>query len=247
MLRVTGFELHELVTRNSYPVTRNTTLMDRIIQYLTGNFGQAFENGINQEIVDLISNLNRIELIELRQRLFNEARRFEVKESNSSSLFWLHNCFDLIDKNMFRMHQVIFSPGTDILESISDLLKQARQTLDICVFTITDERLASEIWNCHQRGVRVRIITDDNKMYDRGSAIYDLKNSGISTKTDRSRYHMHHKFGIIDSRIIFTGSFNWTYTASNHNQENLLITSNFEIVKQYSEEFEKLWNEMFWL
>jgi len=221
--------------------------MDKIVQYLTGNFGQPFENGINQEIVDLISSLNRIELVELRQRLFNEARKFEVKDNSSQALFWLHNCFDLIEKNMFRLHQVIFSPGTDILESISDLLKQARKTLDICVFTITDERLATEIWNCHQRGVRVRIISDDDKMFDRGSAIPDLKSSGIPIKTDHSRYHMHHKFGIIDSRIVFTGSFNWTYTASKHNQENLLITSNFEIVKQYSEQYELLWTQMFWL
>lgn len=220
--------------------------MDRIIQYLTGNFGQPFESGINKEIADLISSLNRVELIELRQRLFNEARRFEIKKDSSSALFWLHNCFDLIEKNMFRLHQVIFSPGSDILESISDLLKQARKTLDICVFTITDERLATEIWNCRERGVNVRILTDDDKVFDRGSAIKELGKTGIPIKTDHSRYHMHHKFGIIDSRIVFTGSFNWTYTASKHNQENLLITSNFEIVKQYAEQFELLWNEMFW-
>jgi cardiolipin hydrolase len=219
--------------------------INKIVEYLADNFGQPFENGVNQEIVHLISNLNRTELIELRQLLFNEARKFDVKENSSQALFWLHNCFDLVDKNMFRLHQVIFSPGNDILESISDLLKQCRKTLDICVFTITDERLATEIWNCHQRGIRVRIITDDDKMFDRGSAIQELSKTGISIKTDHSRYHMHHKFGIIDSRIVFTGSFNWTYTASKHNQENLLITSNFEIVKQYSEQYELLWDEMF--
>ena len=95
--------------------------MDKIVKYLAEDFGKPFGSGINQEIIDLISSLNRIELIELRQRLFNEARRFEIKTTSSSALFWLHNCFDLIEKNMFRLHQVIFSPGTDILESISDL------------------------------------------------------------------------------------------------------------------------------
>jgi len=56
---------------------------------------------------------------------------------------------------------------------------------------------------------------------------------------------MHNKFGIIDNRIAFTGSFNWTYTATKHNQENLLATSNFDIVNQYKDEFGRLWNEMF--
>ena len=221
--------------------------MDKIIKYLTDNFSQPFPRQPDSEIAGLINRLNRLQLIELRHRLFHEARRIDDSGQGQQALFWLQNCFDLIDNNMFRMHQVYFSPGTEIRESISDLLKQASQTLDICVFTITDERLATEIWNCQQRGLKVRIITDDDKKFDKGSAIKDLNKAGIPVKIDHSRYHMHHKFGIIDSRIVFTGSFNWTYTASSHNQENLLITSNFEIVKQYSEQFEILWREMFWL
>lgn len=219
--------------------------MDKIVQYLTNNFGQAFTNGKKAEISTLINKLNREERSELRYRLFNEARELEMESNGQQALFWLQNCFELIDEYMFRIHRVLFSPGTDILESISDLLNQAQQTLDICIFTITDERLAEDIFSCHQRGIKVRIITDDDKMYDHGSVINDLKNAGIPIKIDHSRYHMHHKFGVIDSRIAFTGSFNWTYTASSHNQENLLITSNFDIVKQYSEQYEQLWIEMF--
>ena len=219
--------------------------MDRIVQYLINSFGQAFANGTKKEIADLINALSREEIGELRYRLFNEARKLEQTNDGQQALFWLQNCFDLIGEFKFSMHKVYFSPGTDILESISDLLKQAKQTLDICVFTITDERLAEDILNCHQSGVQVRIITDDEKMHDDGSAIKDLKNAGISVKIDHSRYHMHHKFGIIDSKIVFTGSFNWTYTASNHNQENLLITTNHDIVKQYKEQYELLWKAMF--
>jgi mitochondrial cardiolipin hydrolase len=219
--------------------------MDRIVQYLINSFGQAFANGTKKEIADLINALSREEIGELRYRLFNEARKLEQTNDGQQALFWLQNCFDLIGEFKFSMHKVYFSPGTDILESISDLLKQAKQTLDICVFTITDERLAEDILNCHQSGVQVRIITDDEKMHNDGSAIKDLKNAGIPVKIDHSRYHMHHKFGIIDSKIVFTGSFNWTYTASNHNQENLLITTNHDIVKQYKEQYELLWKAMF--
>ncbi len=219
--------------------------MEKIVQYLTENFGQSFKEETNNEIANRINSLNREERSELRYRLFNEARKLEMENSGQQALFWLQNCFELIDEYMFRIHRVLFSPGTDILESISDLLKQAHHTLDICVFTITDERLATDILNCHNRGVKVRIITDDEKMYDHGSAINGLRNAGIPVKIDHSRYHMHHKFGIIDSRIVFTGSFNWTYTASKHNQENLLITTNFDIVRQYEEQYKLLWEEMF--
>lgn len=209
--------------------------MDKIVQYLTNNFGKQFVNGRDSEMANLINRLNRLELLELRYLLFNEARRLEVANNGKQVLFWLQNCFELIDKSMFRMHKVLFSPGTEILETIADLLKEAQHTLDICIFTITDDRLATDIRDCHHRGIKVRIITDDEKLYDNGSTINDLKNAGIPVKIDHSHYHMHHKFGIIDSRIVITESFNWTYTASKHNQENLLITSNSEIVKQYAE------------
>ncbi len=219
--------------------------MDRIVKYFTDNFDQPFVNGMKKDVAGLINALSREEIGELRYRLFNEARRLEVTKGGQQALFWLQNCFDLIGQYKFSMHKVYFSPGTDILESISGLLKQAKETLDICVFTITDERLANDILNCHQSGVKVRIITDDNKMFDHGSAIKSLRNAGIAIKIDHSRYHMHHKFGIIDAKIVFTGSFNWTYTATNHNQENLLVTTNYDINKQYKEQFELLWKEMF--
>ena len=219
--------------------------MDQLVRYLTDNFGKPFHNEMDFEIARLIKRLNREERGDLRYRLFNETRRLDASNNGQQALFWLQNCFELIDKYMFHLHKVFFSPGTDIIESISDLLGQANKSLDLCVFTITDDRLATDLLDCLERGIKVRIITDDEKMYDNGSAIQDLKNAGIPVKIDHSRYHMHHKFGIIDSRIIFTGSFNWTYSASSHNQENMLVTTNFEIVKQYVDQYELLWNEMF--
>ena len=219
--------------------------MDQLVKYLSANFGKPFTHATDPEIARLINRLNREERGALRSRLFNESRRLDAASNGQQAIFWLQNCFELIDKYMFHIHKVYFSPGTDILESLSALLRQATKSLDLCIFTITDGRLAADLLDCLERGIKVRILTDNDKMYDNGSVIQDLKNAGIPIKIDHTRYHMHHKFGIIDSRIIFTGSFNWTYTASSHNQENMLVTTNFDIVKQYEDQFKQLWNEMF--
>jgi len=219
--------------------------MEQLVKYLSDNFGNPFNIESDIQIARMIKGLNRQERGDLRNQLFDETRKLDAANNGPQAIFWLQNCFNLIDKYMFQIHKVYFSPGTDIIESIADLLKKATKTLDLCIFTITDDRLATDILDCLERGIKVRIITDDEKMYDDGSAIKDLKNAGVPIKIDHSRYHMHHKFGIIDSHIIFTGSFNWTYTASKHNQENMLVTTNFDIVKQYNDQFELLWNEMF--
>ena len=51
---------------------------------------------------------------------------------------------------------------------------------------------------------------------------------------------VHHKFCIIDDKIVITGSYNWTYYAENRNWENIVILESSEVVKAYIEEFEKV-------
>lgn len=52
---------------------------------------------------------------------------------------------------------------------------------------------------------------------------------------------MHNKFAIIDSAVVLTGSYNWTVSASNNNQENILIIESKGVVNNYESEFNKLW------
>jgi cardiolipin hydrolase len=39
------------------------------------------------------------------------------------------------------------------------------------------------------------------------------------------------------------GSFNWTRSATDYNQENILVTNEPKLVAAYLAEFEGLWNE----
>jgi len=55
---------------------------------------------------------------------------------------------------------------------------------------------------------------------------------------------MHHKFCIIDKTILITGSYNWTRSAAERNQENILVTTEEEVTKSYLREFEKLWDNL---
>lgn len=52
---------------------------------------------------------------------------------------------------------------------------------------------------------------------------------------------MHHKFVIIDKKLLITGSANWTMQAFYGNSENIIITNDNNIVSQFVVEYDRLW------
>jgi len=134
-----------------------------------------------------------------------------------------------------------FSPGDDCLRAILRLLAGALRTAEVCVFTITDDRLAAALLDAHRRGVAVRVITDDSKADDLGSDVDRLARAGIPVRVDRSPFHMHHKFAVLDGSALLTGSYNWTLGAARDNEENLIVTDDPRLITPFSAAFERLW------
>jgi phosphatidylserine/phosphatidylglycerophosphate/cardiolipin synthase-like enzyme len=54
---------------------------------------------------------------------------------------------------------------------------------------------------------------------------------------------MHHKVIIIDDEILITGSYNFSNSAENKNDENTLIIHDKTIAGLYLEEFWRVYNE----
>jgi phosphatidylserine/phosphatidylglycerophosphate/cardiolipin synthase-like enzyme len=53
---------------------------------------------------------------------------------------------------------------------------------------------------------------------------------------------MHQKFAVIDRRLVFTGSYNWTHSADTRNDENLLMCHNAgRLAEEYRKAFLQLW------
>ena len=129
------------------------------------------------------------------------------------------------------------------MKQLNESLSRARQSLDICVFTITNNMISNVIEDLHERGIKVRIMTDDDKSLDRGSDIYRLRDAGIEVRFDNSPHHMHHKFAIVDGQWLINGSFNWTRSATYNNHENIQMTNEPGVVRAFANEFDRLWKE----
>ncbi|XP_006973685.2 mitochondrial cardiolipin hydrolase isoform X2 [Peromyscus maniculatus bairdii] len=130
--------------------------------------------------------------------------------------------------------------------SLSRLLRAllaARSSLELCLFAFSSPQLGRAVQLLHQRGVRVRVITDCDYMALNGSQIGLLRKAGIQVRHDQDLGYMHHKFAIIDKKVLITGSLNWTTQAIQNNRENVLIMEDTEYVRLFLEEFERIWEE----
>eukprot|EP00775_Hariotina_reticulata_P011476 gene11476-11620_t len=142
-----------------------------------------------------------------------------------------------------RRKNCTFAHQATNLSRFLQFLSSARVSLDICVFNITCDEISKAILAVHQRGVRVRVISDNDQATSAGSDINQLRAAGVAVETDLDQYHMHHKFAIVDQRMLANGSFNWTRQAVLYNQENVVITDNPVLVQQFARQFEVLWSK----
>jgi mitochondrial cardiolipin hydrolase len=114
----------------------------------------------------------------------------------------------------------------------------------VCVFTITDDRLADALLAAHRRGVAIRVLTDNDKAHDLGSDIERIAAAGVAVRIDRTPFHMHHKYAIFDGRRLLNGSYNWTRGAARDNQENVVVTDDPALVARFAAAFEALWGQL---
>ncbi len=193
-------------------------------------------------------NLNEQQRALMRHQAFELARGELADPKARDVLDWLEEVNKLLQApaEVSRTGRVeaYFSPGNECAYRIIDLLTAAERTADICVFTIADDRLSSAILGAHRRRVKVRILSDNDKAYDAGSDIEQFRRAGVPVRVDRGPDHMHHKFAVFDNRILLTGSFNWTRSASEVNQENIIVSTDERLVGPFVKEFEALWEEM---
>ena len=134
-----------------------------------------------------------------------------------------------------------FFPNPSNEEKVVSMLRTCKKTLDIAIFSLTLDSIAEAILEAFQRGIKVRVIADDECAKNKGSNIKLIASQGIPCKTDNAVYHMHHKFAVIDSSVVIMGSFNWTGQAVKYNQENIFFYEDKNIANQYAKEFEHLW------
>jgi phosphatidylserine/phosphatidylglycerophosphate/cardiolipin synthase-like enzyme len=211
-----------------------------------GRLSRAERQALSELLTD--AELDASRLAQVRACAFAIARERMQDPRALEALSWVEELVKLLARREVTTSssssKACFSPGDGCLHSILAELRQARRSADICVFTITDDRIASAIVEMHGRGVTVRILTDNDKQYDGGSDVDRLRRAGIAVKVDETEHHMHHKFAVLDGARLLNGSYNWTRSAGAYNEENLIVTSDAALARVFARHFQKMWDAL---
>ena len=118
-------------------------------------------------------------------------------------------------------------------------ISKAKVKIEVAVFTFTLDEIADALVEAAERGVNVWVV------YELGMEdtplVSKLESGGVAVRSDKNPDLMHHKFMVVDDAMVLTGSFNWTYSADNFHDENLLIIHSPGVAWQYHEEFVRVW------
>ena len=103
---------------------------------------------------------DKTEQAKIRQLAFRMATGAMEEVGEITAMDWLESIIKLLYSNEMKVKaSAYFSPDGGCLHRIRRFIGEAQKSLDICVFTITDNRIVEKIEEAMNRGVKIRIIS----------------------------------------------------------------------------------------
>jgi phosphatidylserine/phosphatidylglycerophosphate/cardiolipin synthase-like enzyme len=142
---------------------------------------------------------------------------------------------------------VHFAPTGErrLLEAeIARELRAAVRTIDVALFHFTSDRLARSLAARRRAGVAVRLLLDRRQADE--NFVERLRADGIDVRlvtprAEEARFH--HKYAVLDAKIVVTGSYNWTIQGDIANHENVVLLRHEAAARAFQEDFEKTWQD----
>lgn len=157
-------------------------------------------------------------------------------------LFYTLIFFIFLNNTVYCKIKVDFTPSKKCENQIIQLINNSKKTIDIAIYSINNKNIVKALKQAHDRGIKIRILTDRLQASSKTSKACDLYNYGINIRVSTKHKIEHNKFAIYDKKIVSTGSYNWTNTATDKNSENcLFFKKNKYVINRYNGRFSYLW------
>ena len=138
--------------------------------------------------------------------------------------------------------QVIFSPEDGAVSYLVAMLNDAQVSIRFLAFSFTDYPMAQAMVTRAQNGVDVQGVFETFGSNSPRSELKTLWCAGLPVRQDGNGSFLHDKVIIIDNSIVVTGSLNFSSSADEDNEENVIIIDNPGIAALYLQEYQKNWD-----
>lgn len=134
--------------------------------------------------------------------------------------------------------------GKQVISSWIDEVAETKETILVATYKLTSKKALDGLIAAHNRGVEVRIILDGAKAKKNKSLAFKAVIAGLDVVFWPSNYQgeLHTKFYIFDNRSVILGSFNLTESAAEKNVELLYRIDDKESIKDFTDEWQKLYD-----
>lgn len=147
-----------------------------------------------------------------------------------------------LDLNGARI-ETYFSPDDGVERRIVELISGASQSIEMLAFSFTSDPIAAAILAKADEGLAIRIVLDFDQAYSNtGGEYQNLLDAGLDVRLDGNWEDMHHKVIVIDGETVITGSYNFSRSAAERNDENVLVITDAALAGMYLGEFERVYS-----
>lgn len=138
--------------------------------------------------------------------------------------------------------QVVFTSEDGALEhAIIPTVKTAQKSIRFLAFSFTDYPLAEAMITRAKAGVDVAGVFEKVGSETQYAELSTLHCASVPVRQDGNPSFLHHKVVIVDNRYTITGSLNFSTSAEESNDENVIVLDNPDIAALYTQEFERVW------
>jgi phosphatidylserine/phosphatidylglycerophosphate/cardiolipin synthase-like enzyme len=130
-----------------------------------------------------------------------------------------------------------FSTHDDVGMQVVEEIRRAKESIHFLAFSFTHKAIGEAMLEARQRGVRVSGVFEETQAGSKSSWFRGMKELGCDVLKDGNPRNMHHKCIVIDGGTVIAGSFNFSASADNSNDENLVMIRNRRIAGMFQEEF----------
>lgn len=135
-----------------------------------------------------------------------------------------------------------FSPDDRVLTALHDLLSGSEESIYFLAFSFTSNELGAVIREKADAGLEIKGVMDKEQIASNTGTEFDpFRQAGVDVRIDGMEGQMHHKVFIVDGKIVVLGSYNFSRSAEERNDENILIIYNEQVADFLMQEFERVY------